>query len=39
MFFSFRTKVCAPNSAATAAAAARELELSGMSLTGGVGDQ
>jgi hypothetical protein len=36
VFFSFRTKVCAPK---TAAATSRELELSGMSLTGGVGDQ
>ncbi len=36
LFFSFRTKVCTPK---TAAAVSRELELSGMSLTGGVGDQ
>jgi hypothetical protein len=37
VFFSFRTKVCAPGK--TTAAAQHELELSGMSLTGGVGDQ
>ena len=36
LFFSFRTKVCVPGKTT---AAARELELSGMSLTGGVGDQ
>jgi hypothetical protein len=36
VFFSFRTKVCAPGKTTTAQ---RELELSGMSLTGGVGDQ
>jgi hypothetical protein len=37
LFFSFRTKVCAPTKTTTAAS--RELELSGMSLSGGVGDQ
>jgi len=36
VFFSFRTKVCA---AKTTTTASRELELSGMSLTGGVGEQ
>jgi hypothetical protein len=35
VFFTFRTKVCAPGKTTTAA---RELELSGMSLTGGVGE-
>lgn len=36
LFFSFRTKVCAPGKTTTVQ---REIELSGMSLTGGVGDQ
>jgi hypothetical protein len=35
LFVSFRTKVCAPGKTTTAS---RELELSGMSLTGGVGE-
>lgn len=38
MFFTFRTKVCMPTKT-TASSQPRELELSGMSLTGGVGDQ
>jgi hypothetical protein len=37
LFFTFRTKVCAPGKTTTAAR--QELELSGMSLTGGVGEQ
>jgi len=36
MFFSFRTRVCVPPKTA---AVQRELELTGMNLNGGVGEQ
>ena len=38
LFFSFRTRVCMPPKTASAPAQ-RELELSGMNLNGGVGEQ
>jgi len=38
MFFSFRTTVCVPQKTSTTAAS-REIELNGLTLNGGVGDQ
>lgn len=39
LFFSFRTTVCVPSKKTTTTAKAREIELNGLTLNGGVGEQ